>query len=102
MATKTTKKTTKMVEKVKEVLPESPDAVDALASTAFVSVAKNLDLAKEAKDETVVPAEEPPEMPKQPEWEKALEEDYGHIIRNRDQTALLTAILTELVKIRVR
>lgn len=54
----------------------------------------------------VVPAEEPktepPEMPKQPEWEKALEEDYGHIIRNRDQTALLTAILTELVKIRVR
>ena len=45
---------------------------------------------------------ETPEMPKQPEWEKALEEDYGHIIRNRDQTALLTAILTELVKIRVR
>lgn len=37
-----------------------------------------------------------------PEWQKALEEDYGHIIRNRDQTALLTAILTELVKIRVR
>lgn len=37
-----------------------------------------------------------------PEWEKALDEDYGHIIRNRDQTALLTAILTELVKIRVR
>lgn len=102
MATNTTKKTTKMVEKVKEVLPESPDAADALASTAFVSVAKNLDLAKEAKDETVVPAEEPPDMPKQPEWQKALEEDYGHIIRNRDQTALLTAILTELVKIRVR
>lgn len=54
----------------------------------------------------VVPAEEPntepPEMPKAPEWQKALEEDYGHIIRNRDQTALLTAILTELVKIRVR
>lgn len=110
MATKTTKKTTKktakMVEEVKEVLPESPDAADALASTAWVSVAKNLDLANEAKDETVVPAEEPktepPEMPKQPEWEKALEEDYGHIIRNRDQTALLTAILTELVKIRVQ
>ena len=54
----------------------------------------------------VVPAEEPktepPEMPQAPAWEKALEEDYGHIIRNRDQTALLTAILTELVKIRVR
>ena len=54
----------------------------------------------------VVPDENPPtvqpEMPQQPAWEKALEEDYGHIIRNRDQTALLTAILTELVKIRVR
>lgn len=53
----------------------------------------------------VVPAEEsetePPEMPKAPEWQKALEEDYGHIIRNSDQTALLTAILTELVRIRV-
>lgn len=48
------------------------------------------------------PNTEPPEMPKAPEWQKALEEDYGHIIRNRDQTALLTAILTELVKIRVR
>ena len=96
------KKASKISTDTKTTLPESPDAADALASTAFVSVAKNLDLAKEAKDETVVPAEEPPEMPKQPEWEKALEEDYGHIIRNRDQTALLTAILTELVKIRVR
>lgn len=48
------------------------------------------------------PETEPPEMPKAPEWQMALEEDYGHIIRNRDQTALLTAILTELVKIRVR
>ena len=71
---------------------------------------KNADKAMEGSVLTgqplVVPAEEPktepPEMPKQPEWEKALEEDYGHIIRNRDQTALLTAILTELVKIRVR
>lgn len=54
----------------------------------------------------VVPAEEPetepPEMPQAPAWQKALEDDYGHVIRNRDQTALLTAILTELVKIRVR
>lgn len=43
-----------------------------------------------------------PVEPPKPEWQKVLEEDYGHIIRNRDQTALLTAILTELVKIRVR
>ena len=56
-----------------------------------------------APETVVAPAAVPvPEEPAVPEWQKVLEDNYGHIIRNRDQTALLTAILTELVKIRVR
>lgn len=93
MATKTTKKTTKKVEEVKEVLPESPDAADAVASTAWVSVAKNLDMAKEAKDETAVV-----EAKKTPDEE--FEVEYGKVIRERDQTGLLSAILKELFLLR--
>jgi hypothetical protein len=93
MATKTTKKTTKKVEEVKEVLPESPDAADALASTAWVSVAKNVDLAKEAKDEpAVVVAKKTPD--------EEFEAEYGKVMRDRDQTGLLSAILKELFLLR--
>ena len=93
MATKTTKKTTKKVEEVKEVLPESPDAADAVASTAWASLAKNIDPAKEANAETaVVVAKKTPD--------EKFEVEYGKVIRERDQTGLLTAILKELFLLR--
>lgn len=93
MATKTTKKTAKKVEEVKEVLPESPDAADAVASTAWVSVAKNVDLAKEAKD---VPAV----VVSKKTLDEEFEAEYGKVMRDRDQTGLLSAILKELFLLR--
>lgn len=97
MATKTAKKAPKTASKIsadtKTTLPESPDAADAIASTAWVSVAKNIDPAIEPKDETAVV-----EAKKTPDEE--FEVEYGKVIRERDQTGLLSAILKELFLLR--
>lgn len=39
-----------------------------------------------------------PVIPVPFDWKKALEEEYGRVIRDRDLPGLLTAILTELVR----
>ena len=39
-----------------------------------------------------------PVIPVPFDWQKALEEEYGRVIRDRDLPGLLTAILTELVR----
>lgn len=49
------------------------------------------------KDPITVP-EALAEMFKPFDWQKALEEEYGRVIRDRDLPGLLTAILTELVR----
>lgn len=94
MATKTSKKAPKTASK--KAQPETIENPKVLLGSVLTGEPVCV------PDENPEPKTEPPEIPKAPEWQKALEEDYGHIIRNRDQTALLTAILTELVKIRVR
>lgn len=39
-----------------------------------------------------------PVIPVPFDWQKALDEEYGRVIRDRDLPGLLTAILTELVR----
>lgn len=79
MATKTTKKTAKMVEEVKEVLP---DAADAVALAAEAKEGPSLVVAKKTPDEE-------------------FEAEYGKVMRDRDQTGLLSAILKELFLLRI-
>lgn len=81
------------VEATAPVQKENPDAADALASTVWASVAKILDLAKEAKDGPSVVVEK-----KTPDEE--FEAEYGKVMRDRDQTGLLSAILKELFLLR--
>lgn len=81
-----------------DIITGTPD-IEAVAGT---DTTRTEETVKEPETVGAVSAVPVTESCGKPAWEMELEAKYGHIIRNSNQTAILAAILTELVRIRVQ